>query len=249
MIARVIASVSKPLAVGLCVASLATATLAQQSVQGVPNAMQGFSQNRDKPVQISAGSLEVRDKDKTAVWTGEVKVVQGDTTMRSKMLTVYYDGEQGQGGAANSAAKPAVPAMRQATPGPGGNQSIRKLEAKGSVIVTQKDQTVTGDSATFDMKSNTVTMGGGVLLTQGQNTLKGERLTVNLTTGISKVEVGASGRVQGVFQGSKSDSGKGNSFLPGGSSPPAADATPPDRREPGKPLRLNGFPLNSRPAG
>jgi lipopolysaccharide export system protein LptA len=248
MIARVIASVSKPLAVGLALASLATATLAQQSVQGVPNAMQGFSQNRDKPVQISAGSLEVRDKDKTAVWTGEVKVVQGDTIMRAKTLTVYYDGEQAaKGGPATGTAKAAVPAMRQATPGPGGNQSIRKLVANGSVIVTQKDQTVTGESAVFDMPSNTVTMGGGVLLTQGQNTLKGDRLTVNLTTGISKVE--SAGRVSGSFQGSKSDSGKGTSFLPGGSSPPAADATPPERSQPGKPLRLNGFPLNSRPAG
>jgi lipopolysaccharide export system protein LptA len=247
MIARVITSGCRMFALGASVAFLATAALAQQT--SVPNAMQGFSQNRDKPVQISAGSLEVRDKEKAAVWSGDVKVLQGDTTMRSKTLTVFYDGDQGQGGDKSGAAKSATPVMRQATPGPGGSQSIRRLEAKGSVIVTQKDQTVTGESAIFDMKSNTVTMGGGVLLTQGQNVLKGERLTVNLTTGISKVEVGQGGRVTGSFQGSKSDSGKGGSFLPGGSSPPAADATPPDRSQPGKPLRLNGFPLNSRPAG
>ncbi len=249
MIDRLITSGCRLFAVGVSVAFLATAAFAQQT--SVPNAMQGFSQNRDKPVQISAGSLEVRDKEKAAVWSGDVKVLQGDTTMRSKTLTVFYDGDQGgdKGGAASGTAKGAAPVMRQATPGPGGNQSIRRLEAKGGVIVTQKDQTVTGESAIFDMKSNTVTMGGGVLLTQGQNVLKGERLTVNLTTGISKVEVGQGGRVTGSFQGSKSDSGKGGSFLPGGSSPPAADAAPPDRREPGKPLRLNGFPLNSRPAG
>jgi lipopolysaccharide export system protein LptA len=248
MIVRLIASLSKPLAIGVGVACFATVTLAQQStVQGVPNAMQGFSQNRDKPVQISAGSLEVRDKEKTAVWTGEVKVVQGDTTMRAKTLTVHYDGDQAQGADKGGAAKAAVPAMRQATPGPGGNQSIRRLEAKGGVIVTQKDQTVTGESAIFDMKSNTVTMGGGVLLTQGQNTLKGDKLTVNLTTGISKVE--STGRVQGVFQGSKSSDGKGTSFLPGGPSQPANEAAPADRRAPGNPMRLNTFPLNSRPAG
>lgn len=231
-------ALTKPFIVAAAVACLATAALAQQSNQ--PNAMQGFSQNRDKPVQISAASLEVRDKEKVAVWSGEVKVVQGDTTMRSKTLTVFYDGDQGQGGAAKSATT-----MRQATPGPGGNQQIRRLEAKGSVIVTQKDQTVTGESAVFDMKSNTVTMGGGVLLTQGQNTLKGERLTVNLTTGMSRVET-SGGRVQGVFQGSKSDASKG-SFLPGGAPPPPAGSN--DRRDVGPPMRLNALPLNSRPAG
>ena len=30
---------------------------AQHAVQGVPNAMQGFSQNRDQPIQIEAASL------------------------------------------------------------------------------------------------------------------------------------------------------------------------------------------------
>ena len=34
---------------------------AQSSVQGVPNAMQGFSQNRDQPIQIEAATLEMRD--------------------------------------------------------------------------------------------------------------------------------------------------------------------------------------------
>ncbi|HXQ03564.1 MAG TPA: LPS ABC transporter substrate-binding protein LptA, partial [Bradyrhizobium sp.] len=33
---------------------------AQSAVQGVPNAMQGFSQNRDQPIQIEAATLEMR---------------------------------------------------------------------------------------------------------------------------------------------------------------------------------------------
>src|SRR6187399_1960791 len=65
--------------------------LAQSAVQGVPNAMQGFSQNRDQPIQIEAASLEMRDKKKEATFFGNVKVVQGDTTMTSKTLVVFYD--------------------------------------------------------------------------------------------------------------------------------------------------------------
>ncbi len=64
---------------------------AQSAVTGVPNAMQGFSQNRDQPIQIEAGSLEMRDKKKEATFSGNVKVVQGDTTMTSKSLVVFYD--------------------------------------------------------------------------------------------------------------------------------------------------------------
>src|SRR5579871_3693807 len=74
---------------------------AQSTVQGVPNAMQGFSQNRDQPIQIESNSLEMRDKKKEATFSGNVKVVQGDTTMTSKTLVVFYEskdqGQQGQG--------------------------------------------------------------------------------------------------------------------------------------------------------
>ena len=63
-------------------------------------------------------------------------------------------------------------------------------KAKGEVIVSQKDQIATGDNGTFDMLANTVTLYGGVVVTQGQNVLKGERLVVDLTTGVSRVEAG-----------------------------------------------------------
>src|SRR5262249_61295051 len=68
-------SLRRPIAHSLCaVALLLAATIgeacAQNSMQGVPNAMQGFSQNRDKPIQIEAASLEVRDKSKEATFAG-----------------------------------------------------------------------------------------------------------------------------------------------------------------------------------
>ena len=86
--------------------------------QGTPNAMQGFSQNRDKPIQIDAGSLEVRDKDKAATFKDNVKVVQGDTTMRCKTLVVYYEGGAGANpGAALYAGIP-VRARRRLRPRP-----------------------------------------------------------------------------------------------------------------------------------
>src|SRR5581483_8314953 len=70
---------------------LAGESSAQGTMSGVPNAMQGFSQNRDQPIQIEAASLEMRDKKKEATFSGNVKVVQGDTTMTSKTLVVFYE--------------------------------------------------------------------------------------------------------------------------------------------------------------
>jgi lipopolysaccharide export system protein LptA len=108
--------------------------------------------------------------------------------------------------------------MQAATPGPGGASSIKRLEAKGNVVVTQKDQVVTGDTAVFDTKTNLITMlggGGPVVLTQGKNVLRGDRLMVDMTTGVSRVE-SDSGRVQGLFQSSGQ---QGGPLLPG--TPPA----------------------------
>jgi lipopolysaccharide export system protein LptA len=189
---------------GACRAAFALAMIAagdagaQSTVQGVPNAMQGFSQNRDQPIQIEAASLEMRDKKKEATFAGNVKVVQGDTTMTSKMLVVFYDSTPAPAPAANAKAAAKSAPIQSATPGPGGSSSIRRLEAKGSVVVTQKDQIVTGETAVFDTKSNLITMLGGVVLTQCKNVLRGDRLLVDMTTGVSRVE-SDSGKVQGLF--------------------------------------------------
>jgi len=169
----------------------------QSAVQGVPNAMQGFSQNRDQPIQIEAASLEMRDKKKEATFSGNVKVVQGDTTLTSKSLVVFYDSSRDQPAPANAKAAKSAP-MQSATPGPGGASSIRRLEARGNVVVTQKEQVVTGETAVFDTKTNLITMMGGVVLTQCKNVLRGDRLMVDMTTGVSRVE-SDSGKVQGLF--------------------------------------------------
>ncbi len=175
---------------------------AQSAVQGVPNAMQGFSQNRDQPIQIEAATLEMRDKKKEATFAGNVKVVQGDTTMTSKILVVFYDSTSTPAAAPAPAANPKAATksapIQSATPGPGGSSSIRRLEAKGNVVVTQKDQVVTGETAVFDTRANLITMLGGVVLTQCKNVLRGDRLLVDMTTGVSRVE-SDSGKVQGLF--------------------------------------------------
>src|SRR6516225_3172380 len=171
------------LALALCAAPAA----AEQKSQGPPNALQGFSQNRDQPVKIQAASLEVRDKDKVATFSGDGQVFQGDVELRCKVLSVFYDDEAGAKG------------VKPAEHGPAAERQIRKIEAKGGVVVLQKDQNATGDSATFSMRENTVTLVGNVVVTHGQDVLRGHRLVVDLTSGITKMD---QGRVEGLFQSS-----------------------------------------------
>jgi lipopolysaccharide export system protein LptA len=169
-----------------CAVCAADATA--QKNQGPPNALQGFSQNRDEPVKIRAAALELREKDKMATFTGDVYVLQGDTEMRCKQLVVFYEQEtQTQ----------TVKTVKAADPGPGGDRQIRRIEAKGNVVVTQKDQNATGDAATFNMRENTVTLVGNVVVTRGADILRGQRLVVDLTSGVSKMD---QGRVEGLFQ-------------------------------------------------
>jgi lipopolysaccharide export system protein LptA len=225
-------------------ASGASEAAAQNTVSGVPNAMQGFSQNRDQPIQIESASLEMRDKKKEATFTGNVKVIQGDTTMTSKVLVVFYESSNqnapaaapansGAKAAAKSAPAPTAP-IQSATPGPGGASSIKRLEAKGDVVVTQKDQVVTGETAVFDTKTNLITMtggGGNVVLTQGKNVLKGDRLLVDMTTGVSRVE-SDTGRVQGLFVSSGQS---GAAPASPGASPPTQQGAGPTSLAPNKP--------------
>jgi lipopolysaccharide export system protein LptA len=192
-------------------ASWPVAAQPSRNVGGPPNAMQGFSKNKGKPVHIEAERLEVRDKDKVATFSGKVEVTQGDTTMRCKTLVVFYEGGPPAKGASKGAEKSAdgkdVPAKATTQIGPTADQKIKKLEARGSVVVTQNDQVATGDSAVFDMATNTVTMTGNVVMTQGQNVLRGRKLVVDMSTGLSRVEAGGGkdARVQGLFVPSGSE--------------------------------------------
>jgi len=178
--------------------------------KGQSNALQGFSENRNKPVQIEAASLEVRDKEKKATFSGNVKVVQGDTTMQCKSLEVFYEQDSPSASPNNSPST-----MKAAQPGPGGSQQISKLHASGGVKVTQKDQVATGDTAHFDMRANTVTLNGNVTVIQGKNVMRGDRLVVDMTSGVSRVE--GKGPVRLLIDQESKDA-------PGGASGPGGNA-------------------------
>jgi lipopolysaccharide export system protein LptA len=175
-------------------------------------------QNQDLPVQIDAASLEVQDKNKMATFSGDVHVTQGEMTMKCQSLVVFYGPERGAG-AASTVASIAPPA--NAPPGahpqqgamPQGAQDIRRIEARGGVTVTTKDQNASGDLGVYDLKKKTITLTGNVVVSQGKNVLRGERVVVDTVSGNAHFESGSAtqNRVRALILPSKATNGGGSS--------------------------------------
>ena len=146
------------------------------SAQTFSDSFAGFGSNSKEPIQIEAKELNVQDKDHTAVFVGDVVVRQGDATLKTQRLKIFYAGSAA-GGPVQS--------------------RISKMEASGTVLISSKDQTATGDQATFDMdRERLVLSGKEVVLSQGPNVVVGSLLTVNLKTGKVDLEAPQKGRVK-----------------------------------------------------
>ncbi len=146
----------------------------------------GMGANKE-PINIDADRLDVFDKESRAVFAGNVVAVQGDTTMKCTVLTVFYEQNRQAGG------RPAAP-----TQGASDN-AIKKIDCKGPVTIVSKTQVATGDNATFDRVANRVLLLGNVALTDGPNVTRGERIVYDLNSGVANVETAPGGRVKALF--------------------------------------------------
>lgn len=142
----------------------------------------GFSADSNEPIDIEADELRVNDIKKTAVFRGNVKAVQGNFELRSKILEVFYAGSvQGGSGAAGK---------------------VKRLIARGKVLISSREkrkakQTATSEWANFDVIAQEIILGDKVVLTQGGNVIKGGRLVIDLKTRTSRfINQKKKGRVQ-----------------------------------------------------
>jgi lipopolysaccharide export system protein LptA len=143
-----------------------------------------------EPVSIDADKLVYYDKERKAVYTGNVVVVQGDTKLTCSAMTVFLDRAPEQGAA--EAGRP--------QDGPASNSGIKRLEATGPVTVVSKTQVATGDNGSYDKAESKVFLIGHVTLSDGPNVTKGDKLTYDLKTGQATIDTNAkSSRVHGQF--------------------------------------------------
>ncbi len=155
----------------------------------------GFRTDPDAPIEIEADTLEVEQNAQTATFIGNVVAVQGDIRLRADRLIVTYAEK------ADSASS--------GDDGTGGTE-ITRIDAKSNVhVMSEDDQSASGDWALYMVANETITMGDTVVLRQGDNVIRGQRLNIDLNSGQARVEGGVtasdaenpgSGRVKGLFR-------------------------------------------------
>ena len=162
-------------ALGPAAAVVAIAALGAGSTVGA-QAIAGFNSNQ--PVDYAADRIELQDKQKRVVLSGDVQITQGDLRLTAQRTTVAYTDT--------------------------GGLRIQRIDATGGVVVTRGTERASGAAGVYDFNRKVIILSGGVALRRGTDTLNGGRLTIDLNTGLSTVDGGGArgaqgGRVTGRF--------------------------------------------------
>jgi lipopolysaccharide export system protein LptA len=159
------------------------------AVEAVQEGLVGsFKADRSAPMDVEANALDLLDASNKAIFTGNVAAKQGDLLLRTAELTAFYSGKAGLG--LPAAAEDAAPKAKGQE-----KSEIIRLEARHGVTMESKDQKASGKWADFNVKANTALLGGApVTVTRDtddplkRDVIIGERIRMDLTTGISHVE-------------------------------------------------------------
>lgn len=139
-----------------------------------------FTTDPNAPVEITAASLDVTDTNETARFTGGVRARQGSFLLTAPTLVTRYTGRIGLDGTQARGGAPVT---------------LKTIRAAGPVEITSaNDVAATGDRALYDAGAEQVTLTGNVVLRQGRQIVRGEKLTVDLKTGRARVENAGRGK-------------------------------------------------------
>ena len=139
-----------------------------------------LSRNSSAPIDITADEAEVVNSQCLAIWRGAAEALQDRTRLRADVIRVH-SAKEGDGCG-----------------------STERLEAEGNVYYVTAEQAVRADNAVYSSNAETITLTGGVVIVQGKNVARGDRLVVNVDTGQAQMTSAARGRgnpnrVRGVF--------------------------------------------------
>lgn len=130
----------------------------------------GMKADVSAPVEVASDNLTVNQTDGSALFEGNVVIGQGEMRLSADQVTVQY--------------------------AEGGQSRIQSLTATGNVTLVSGPDAAEAQKAVYDVEGGNVVLTGDVLLSQGQNVLSGDKVTVDLATGAAQVN----GRVRSVLQ-------------------------------------------------
>lgn len=120
--------------------------------------------NTNAIIDVNADRIEVRDRENLALFQGNVKVEQADMTLEANTVRVYYERGQAE------------------------NLTILRIDASGNVRLTSPSERAVGNYGIYDVRQRQITLVGNVRLTKGESTLNGDRLQVNLDSGVIRLD-------------------------------------------------------------
>lgn len=132
--------------------------------------------NSNAPLDVGADHIDLQDKANRAVLSGNVFVKQGELTVTAPRMTVAYTGKVVDG-----------------------NPQVDRVDAAGGVVVTRPDQTARSQFAIYDLNKRTILLIGDVVLNQGGNESRGDRITLDLNASSARLDAAPGGRVTGRF--------------------------------------------------
>jgi lipopolysaccharide export system protein LptA len=129
---------------------------------------------KDQPIQIVSDRLDAYSEKRMVVFSGNAVATQGVRIIRAERLTLYYKEDRKAAG--------------RSTAGVEGTGNLERVEAKGSVTITEGERVVTGDDAVFEQDIQKITMTGSAVLREGANIVRGDRIVVFLDENRGVVE-------------------------------------------------------------
>ncbi len=147
-----------------------------------------FKADSEAPIEVTADSMEWLQEQRIAIARGNADAVQGRYTLHADVLTAHMTEVEGSS-----------------------TGDIRRIDAKGHVVLTTPDEKARGEAGVYDVEKGVAVLVGSVVLIQGDSVLRGERLVMNLETGRSTLEGAAGapsgepagGRVRAIFNTAK----------------------------------------------
>lgn len=167
---------------------LAQATARPKAAAQTTTPLAGFGAKSKEPINVEAKRLEVIDKEQRAIYSGDVVVVQGQTTLRCVRLVVHYDQKATQGASGGRAPANSSP-----------QGALKKLDCEGPMSVLSGTQTATAERGVYDAGEERLTLTGKVVISDGENVQLGERAVYDVRTGIATMDAGPTGRVRALI--------------------------------------------------
>lgn len=143
------------------------------------------------PIDITANEAEVVSSKCLAIWRGAAEALQDKTRLRADTISVYSRPKR-------------VGANGQ--PACGGTD---RIEAEGHVFYVTPERRARGDHAVYSAAADEITITGDVIVVQGVNVARADKLIIKVSTREARMESsvtgpGRAGRVRGVFYPEKS---------------------------------------------